>query len=86
MHRINTIRLGLAGGLVSAFICFLVTLLALTNGYGLSALNVLKSLFWGYDISVVGSLVAGGYGFFFGFILLFLLAYIYNLLGPPEEE
>lgn len=85
MSRIDAISFGLAGGLLSAFICFVLTLLALVNGYGLAALNVLKSLFWGYDISVVGSLVAGGYGFFFGFIKLFLLASVYNFLGSLKE-
>lgn len=85
MYRIDAIRFGLAGGLVSGLICFVLTLIALASGFGIDALNVLRSLFIGYEVSVFGSLLAGIYGFMLGFAELYAIAFIYNLLGPPKE-
>jgi hypothetical protein len=82
MNKIDAVRFGIAGGLVAACACFVLTLLSLISGHGIEALNVLRSLFWGYDISVSGSLVGSVYGFVLGFIKLFMLALIYNVLIP----
>lgn len=85
MHRIDAIRFGIAGGIVSAFICFLLTLLAAVSGYGLELLNVFRSIFLGYEISVFGSLIGAVYGFMWGFVELFIIAFIYNMLGPEQN-
>ena len=85
MNKIDVIRFGLAGGLVSALIIFVLTLIASASGYGLEALNVWKSLFIGYDISAFGSLIGAIYGFMVGFLEFFLIAFVYNLLGTPKE-
>ncbi len=85
MDKIDAVRFGLAGGLVAALAIFVFTLIAAVSGYGLEALNVCKSLFAGYDISVFGSLIGAIYAFMIGFAKLFLLGFIYNLLGPPKE-
>lgn len=85
MNRIDAIRLGIAGGLVLGLICFVLTLISLVSGFGIEALNVLRGLFYGYEISGFGSLVGAIYGFIFGFVELFLVAFVYNLLGPPKE-
>lgn len=86
MHRIDATRFGLAGGLVCATLCFVVTLLGTASGYGADALNMLRDIFWGYDISVVGSLIGALYGFIVGFVKLFAIAFIYNMLGPEKEQ
>lgn len=85
MHRIDAFRFGIAGGLFYGFFCFAFTLLATLNGYGSAALKILESIFVGYDISVTGSLIGGLYGIIFGFVELFTIAFIYNMLGPPRE-
>lgn len=85
MPRIDAIRFGFAGGVVSAFILFVLTLLASVNGFGLELLNILKGLFPGFDITVFGSVVASIYGFIIGFLELFFIAFIYNLFGPSKE-
>jgi hypothetical protein len=83
MHRIDAIRFGIAGGLTSGLIFFVLTLLALATGYGIEGLNVFRSFFPGFEISIFGSILGAIYGFCFGFVELFVLAFIYNLLGPP---
>lgn len=84
MHRIDAVRFGLAGGVVMAALCFVMTLLAVLNGYGAAFLQQFEGLFIGYDISITGSLVGLAYGFLCGFIELFFIAFIYNLLLGPD--
>jgi hypothetical protein len=85
MPRIDAIRFGLAGGTITALMCFLLTLLATINGYGIDFLNVLRGVFLGFEISVFGSVIGAIYGFMIGFIKLFSIAFIYNLLGPAKD-
>jgi hypothetical protein len=86
MGKIDAIRFGLAGGILSMIIIFVLTLIASINGFGLNYLELLKDLFPGYEIGVIGSLVGAGYGFILGFMKLFVLAFIYNILGPANKE
>lgn len=85
MHRIDAIRFGLAGGILSALIIFILTLLSTLSGYGLDALLTLKSLLPGYDIDVFGSVVGALYGFLIGFVEFFIIAFIYNILAPTPK-
>jgi hypothetical protein len=86
MTKIDAIRFGLAGGIVAMALIFILTLLATASGFGHGYLNLLKDIFPGYEIGVVGSLVGAGYAFIFGFIKLFALAFIYNMLGPASKD
>lgn len=86
MNKIDAIRLGLAGGIVAAVLVFSITLLATASGFGHEILALLRDVFPGYNIGVVGSLVGAGYAFVAGFIQLFALAFVYNVLGPAQEE
>lgn len=86
MNKIDAIRFGLAGGIIAMLMVFGLTLLATVSGFGHGYLSVLKDLFPGYEIGIVGSLVGAGYAFGLGFVKLFALAFIYNLLGPSSEE
>lgn len=82
--RIDAVRLGLAGGFIESFLLFVLTLIAMTNGYGTEILSLLNDL-PGFEVTMIGSLVGAGYGFILGFIKLFALAFIYNLLGSEKE-
>jgi len=86
MVRIDALRLGLAGGIMVSVMMFVMTLVSSVSGFAIEWLILLKGIFIGYEVSVIGSLVGAGYGFFLGFIKLFLLAFIYNLLGPSEDN
>ncbi len=85
MDKIDAVRFGLAGGITCAIFCFVLTLLASVGGIGVDLLNVMKSIYLGYEISVFGSLVGAIYGFMFGFAELFVVAFIYNLFSPTKE-
>lgn len=85
MNKIDAVRFGLAGGLITALCIFVLTLVASASGFGLGALNILKSVFVGYDISVFGSLIGAIFGFMAGFTKLFLIGFVYNLLGSERE-
>lgn len=86
MNKIDAIRFGLAGGIVAMLMVFTLTLLATALGFAQGYLSLLKDIFPGYEIGVVGSLVGAGYAFIIGFIKLFALAFIYNMLGPAQKE
>ena len=86
MLALDPVRFGLAGGLLSGVSMFLITLFSLATGYGEDYLIITMSIFPGFAITVGGSLLGLLYGFAFGFAGLFLLGWIYNLLGPGKEK
>ena len=61
-------------------------LLALATGYGAESLFSLADLYPGFRVTVGGSLLGLVYGFMSGFIGFFLLAWLYNLLGPLQDD
>lgn len=78
---LNAKNLGLAGGIMWGFILFIVTLVSDMNGYAIEFLNVIKSIYPGYSISLIGSIIGLAYGFVDAFVALFIFAWIYNWLG-----
>jgi len=83
---IDPVRLGLAGGLIWGITVFVVTLISLANGYAVDFLMILASVYPGYSISVNGSLLGFLYGFADAFVGLFILGWVYNLLGPKKID
>ena len=77
--KLNAKNFGLAGGIIWGGA---VSLLAISSmfGYGTEILNLLASLYIGVKPSLLGSLLALGYGFIDGFIGCWLFAWIYNKL------
>ena len=79
--RLNAVKFGVAGGIVTGLVVLLTTLMALAN-YGVvwavMILGIYGSL--GYSITPLGSIVGGIYGFVDGFIVTFAFAWIYNKL------
>jgi hypothetical protein len=73
-------RFGIAGGIVWGISMFILTLLAVITGYSQDFLTVLSSLYPGYTISWLGSILGLVYGFIDAFFFLFFLAWIYNKL------
>lgn len=85
MH-LDSVRLGLSGGILSGIFMFLATLFAMATEYGRSYLEMAGSIYPGFDVTVGGSLLGFVYGFINGFVTLFLLGWLYNLLGPRLDE
>jgi len=77
---LNPIKLGISGGLLWGLCMFICTVLAIYFGYSTKFLNIMADIYPGYTTSWWGAIIGFVYGFFDGFIGLFLLAWIYNKL------
>lgn len=69
MRELDPKRLGLATTLISVHI-----------GYAAEFLNCMTSIYPGYAISPMGSLIGLVYGLLDGFVDLYLIAWLYNFL------
>jgi len=78
---LNAKHLGLAGGILWGLTMFTLTLVSIPTGYGSQFLDVWSSIYFGYSISLVGSIIGLIHGFICGFVGLYVLAWIYNRLG-----
>lgn len=78
---LNVKRFALAGGIVWGVVIFLVTLISVgTNDYAVDWLRALESIYPGFHITVVGSVIGLFYGFVGGFVGGGVFAYLYNKL------
>jgi hypothetical protein len=77
--KINALALGLSLGLVWGVVLFLTTWLSYYTGYAKLFLEVLaESIYPGYTISPVGSLLGLVYGFLDLFIMGSITGWLYN--------
>ncbi len=80
--KYSTKRFALAGGIVWGLCLFATTLVSVyTNGFAKAFLDGVGSIYPGYSISVVGSVVGLIYGFFDVFIGVYLFTWVYKALG-----
>ncbi len=82
-NKLNALKFGLAGGIVSAIYIFAITLGAVLGFNGLFAWTLLiKGIygFLGYNVSYLGAILGAIYGFLDGFIITYLFAWVYNKL------
>ena len=77
---LNKKNFGLAGGILWGSALFFVTLISLWTGYANELSGILKAVYPGYSISMLGSIIGLAYGFLDGFIGLYIFAWIYNVL------
>lgn len=81
--KIDTIKFGIAGGLIIAICFFLITIAGIIwSGYASHSTWMLIEIygFVGYNVSVLGAFLGAIYGFVNGFILIAVFAWIYNNL------
>lgn len=78
--KLNTLAFGLAMGITLGATLCLVTLLVhfFSSGAGHYLVHI-KTIYYGYSVSVAGALLILFYGFATGFVWGWLLARIYNL-------
>lgn len=74
----NVKRAALTGGIVWGACIFLSTLAAIYFGYGIAFLEWVGSIYPGYSISLVGSIVGAIYGFFDVFIAIYIISWLYS--------
>lgn len=83
--KIKPVALGIGLGTVWGISLFITTWLSYFTGYGRLFLEVLaQSIYPGYTISPLGSLLGLFYGFLDGLISGFFIALIYNKLIGKE--
>lgn len=80
--KINPTKLGLTGGILWGLLLFCMTWISMYTGYGMFWLSQWMDIYPGYELSKLGAFVGLAYGFIDGFILLFLIAWLYNLMKP----
>ncbi len=77
---LNQMKFGLAGGIVCGVFFFLATLIAIYTGHGAATLGMMKEMYPGYDLTIVGSFIGLIYGFIKSFVSFFVFAWLYNNL------
>jgi hypothetical protein len=83
---LHPIRLGFAGGILGGLCMLLTTITSVYTGYASQFLELMTAIYPGYTISGSGSLLGMIYGFFDGFIWLFLLGWVYNKLNAIKTS
>jgi hypothetical protein len=77
---LNPSKFGLALGILCALGAFILGLCATYAGYGTEIVSLIGSVYIGYDINLLGSIVGGIWAFFDGLIGGFVFAWLYNKL------
>lgn len=77
---LHSLKLGVSGGIIWGGSMALCTILALYTGYMTPFLNIMSSVYPGYDISWMGVFSGFIYGFLDAFVGFYLLAWLYNSL------
>ena len=81
--KLDAVKFGLAGGLITAIAVFITVLAELIwPGYASSFNNALMSIYGplGFSVSFLGAILGAIYAFIDGFILTWIFALIYNKL------
>jgi len=77
---LNPKNLGLSIGIIWGLGMLLLGLFATFLNWGGGLVQTMSSLYIGYDLGIVGSVIGGIWGFVDGFIFGFLIALVYNML------
>lgn len=77
----NTKRAAVTGGVVWGAVMFLTTILSVYNGYGEAFLDLMASIYPGYNVSLGGSIIGFVYGFLDVFIGIYIIAWVYKKVG-----
>ena len=80
MNKIQPLALGIAIGVLWALYVFFIGIAAMF-GWGNALVDVLASLYIGYEASVIGAIIGAIWAFIDGFIAGVVIAWIYNRLA-----
>ncbi|NCO11154.1 hypothetical protein CO038_00265 [Candidatus Pacearchaeota archaeon CG_4_9_14_0_2_um_filter_39_13] len=78
MESLNTRKLALSLGIVSALGAFLLGITSSLWGWGSAIVSVASSLYIGYDSTFLGAVIGAVWAFIDGFIGGWLIAWVYN--------
>jgi hypothetical protein len=75
---LNAKALGFTAGLMWGVSLFLMTLISVATGLWMVILTIVMDYYPGYMISVPGAFIGLAYGFIDGFVMMYILAWLYN--------
>jgi hypothetical protein len=76
--RIHTKAFAISAGIVCGGLVGIASLLGLYFNYGIDFLYILRSVYPGYTVSVLGSIIGALYGFLHGALVAGVISFIYN--------
>jgi hypothetical protein len=78
--KLSTIRFGLACGATCFLGMLFLGVLAAYFGYGLPMVQVIGSVYWGFEPTLPGSVIGAAWGMADGFVTGWLFTWFYNKL------
>lgn len=78
---LNTKNLALSAGIMWALSMFIMTIISMYTGYASQFINLMESIYPGYNLSWGGSILGLIYGFVDGFVGLYIFGWLYNKLN-----
>ena len=81
--KLNIKALGMGCGVLWAVYIFLAGITAMF-GWGNSLVDVMSSLYIGYEASILGAVIGAVWGFIDGFILGVVIAWVYNKFSSEQ--
>lgn len=79
MEKLNSLKFGIAGGIVGILLILFITISG-ALGYS-EAYTFLTSTIWGslgYSLTIIGAIIGLVIGFIDGFLMSFIFAWVYN--------
>jgi len=74
-------KLALTFGILWGASTLILGLICMLTGWGIDLVEILGSVYIGYDSTVLGSIIGGAWGFADGFIGGYLIAWLYNKIS-----
>ncbi len=81
---LNAKAFGLTAGIIWGLMLLVTTLISVSTGYFTVFLNIFVSIYPGYNISPLGSIIGLIYGFLDACIGFYIFARIYNMLDTKK--
>lgn len=81
---LNPKAFGLTAGIILSLVLLVTTLISISTGYAALFLNIFVSIYPGYSISPLGSIIGLIYGFADASIGFYIFALIYNWLEAKK--
>ena len=83
--QLDTMRFGLAGGIIFALFAFILALGSAFAGWGTGVVDSLASMYVGYKAGFMGGIIGAIWAFVDGFISFYLLAWVYDKLQKEKS-
>lgn len=83
--KVNTFKVALTGGIIWGLGMFLTTLFNVYTGYAQDFLRVMQSIYPGFQMTLLGSVVGLVYGFLDVFVGVYVFVWVYNLVVGKQK-